>query len=89
MNNIYAQSTVKLAFIRPVLEIGKISLTNKLILYPYNYYFNSLILIQRVSLVKTIFQDFPAKIKLTSSVSVDQIGKPPDIAKPHHIAQTG
>lgn len=80
MNNIYAQSTVKLAFIRPVLEIGKISLTNKLILYPYNYYFNSLILIQRVSLVKTIFQDFPAKIKLTSSVSVDQIGKPPDIA---------
>lgn len=80
MNNIYAQSTVKLAFIRPVLEIGEISLTNKLILYPYNYYFNSLILIQRVSLVKTIFQDFPAKIKLTSSVSVDQIGKPPDIA---------
>lgn len=80
MNNIYAQSTVKLAFIRPVLEIGEISFTNKLILYPYNYYFNSLILIQRVSLVKTIFQDFPAKIKLTSSVSVDQIGKPPDIA---------
>lgn len=59
MNNIYAQSTVKLAFIRPVLEIGEISLTNKLILYPYNYYFNSLILIQRVSLVKDYFSGFP------------------------------
>lgn len=59
MNNIYAQSTVKLAFIRPVLEIGEISLTNKLILYPYNYYFNSLILIQRLSLVKDYFSGFP------------------------------
>lgn len=59
MNNIYAQSTVKLAFIRPVLEIGEISFTNKLILYPYDYYFNSLILIQRVSLVKDYLSGFP------------------------------
>lgn len=59
MNNIYAQSTVKLAFIRPVIEIGEISFTNKLILYPYNYYFNSLILIQRVSLVKDYLSGFP------------------------------